>query len=134
MKRTQSIVMGFVAATGLALAATLAVAHPGGGWGPGYGAGPGQGRGMGYGMGQGMGRGMGQGWGGCAAAAQNQTGPFAGQPLFTVEEMNAHREAMRSATTVEQRQELMLAHRTAAQSRAAERGITCPGLAAAPGR
>jgi hypothetical protein len=132
MKRTQSIVMGFVAATGLALAATLAVAHPGGGWGPGYGAGPGQGRGMGQGMG--MGHGMGQGYGGCAAAAQNQTGPFAGQPLFTVEEMTAQREAMRNATTVEQRQELMLAHRTEAQRRAAERGITCPGLAAAPGR
>lgn len=127
MKRTQSIVMGFVAATGLALAATLAVAHPGG-WGPG--TGPGAGRGMGYGMGQGMG----QGWGGCGAAAQNQTGPFAGQPLFTVEEMTAHRQAMQGATTVEQRQELMLAHRTEAQRRAAERGITCPGLAAAPGR
>ena len=93
MKRTQSIVMGFVAATGLALAATLAVAHPGG-WGPGHGAGPGQGPGMGYGMGQGMG----QGWGGCGAAAQNQAGPFAGQPLFTVEEMTAHREAMQGAT------------------------------------
>lgn len=127
MKRTQSIVMGFVAATGLALAATLAVAHPGGGWGPGYGPGQGRGMGMGYGM-------MGQGWGGCAAAAQNQTGPFAGQPLFTVEEMTAHRQAMQGATTVEQRQELMLAHRTEAQRRAAERGITCPGLAAAPGR
>ena len=131
MKRTQSIVMGFVAATGLALAATLAVAHPGGGWGPGYGAGPGQGRGMGQGM---MGQGMGQGWGGCGAAAQNQTGPFAGQPLFTVEEMTAHRQAMQGATTVEQRRELMLAHRTEAQRRAGERGITCPGLAAAPGR
>jgi hypothetical protein len=132
MKRTQSIVMGFVAATGLALAATLAVAQPGG-WGPG--SGPGAGRGMGYGMGQGMmGQGMGQGWGGCAAAAQNQNGPFAGQPLFTVEEMTAQREAMRNATTVEQRQELMLAHRTEAQRRAGERGITCPGLAAAPGR
>jgi hypothetical protein len=127
MKRTQSIAIGFVAATGLALAATLAVAHPGGGWGPGYGAGPGQGRGMGYGM-------MGQGWGGCAAAAQNQTGPFAGQPLFTVEEMTAHREAMQNATTFEQRRDLMLAHRTEAQRRAAERGITCPGLAAAPAK
>lgn len=127
MKRTQSIVMGFVAATGLALAATLAVAHPGG-WGPG--TGPGAGRGMGYGMGQGMG----QGWGGCGAGAQNQTGPFAGQPLFTVEEMTAQRQAMQGATTVEQRRELMLAHRTEAQRRAAERGITCPGLAAAPGR
>ena len=124
MKRTQSIAMGLVAATGLALAATLAVAHPGGGWGPGAGHGPGQG--MGYGM-------MGQGWGGCAAA-QGQNGPFAGQPLFTVEEMTAHRDAMRNATTVEQRQQLMLAHRTEAQRRAAERGITCPGLAAAPGK
>jgi len=132
MKRTHSTVMGLVAATGLALAATLAVAHPGGGWGPGYGAGPGQGRGMGYGMGQGMG----MGWGGCAQAAQNQNqnGPFAGQPLFTVEEMTAHREAMQNATTVEQRRELMLAHRTEAQRRAAERGVTCPGLAAGPGK
>jgi hypothetical protein len=86
---------------------------------------------MGYGM---MGQGMGPGMGGCAAAAQNQNGPFAGQPLFTVEEMNAQREAMRNATTIEQRQELMLAHRTEAQRRAAERGITCPGLAAAPGK
>lgn len=130
MKRTQSIVMGFVAATGLALAATLAVAHPGG-WGPGTGYGPGAGNGPGRGMGYGM---MGQGWDGCGAAAQNQTGPFAGQPLFTVEEMTAHRQAMQGATTVEQRRELMLAHRTEAQRRAAERGITCPGLAAAPGR
>ena len=129
MKRTQSIVMGFVAATGLALAASLAVAHPGGGWGQGMG--PGAGRGMGQGM---MGQGMGPGMGGCAAAAQNQNGPFAGQPLFTVEEMNAHREAMQSATTVEQRRELMLAHRATAQGRAAERGITCPGLAAAPAK
>ena len=126
MKRTQSIAMGFVAATGLALAATLAVAHPGGGWGPGYGAGPGQGPGMGYGPGM--------GWGGCAAAAQNQNGPFAGQPLFTVEEMTAQREAMQNATTFEQRRDLMIAHRTEAQRRAAERGITCPGLAAAPGK
>lgn len=124
MKRTQSIALGFVAAAGLALAATLAVAHPGGGWGPG--AGPGAGRGMGPGM-------MGQGWGGggCAAATA-QSGPFSGQPLFTVEEMTAQREAMRNATTVEQRQQLMLAHRTEMQRRAAERGITCPGLAAAP--
>ena len=129
MKRTQSIVMGFVAATGLALAASLAVAHPGGGWGQGMG--PGAGRGMGQGM---MGQGMGPGMGGCAAAAQNQNGPFAGQPLFSVEEMNAHRTAMQNATTVEQRRELMLAHRATAQSRAAERGITCPGLAAAPTR
>jgi hypothetical protein len=130
MKRTQGIVMGLVAASGLALAATLAVAHPGGGWG--HGAGPGAGRGMGMGMGMGPGM-MGQGWGGggCAAAAA-QSGPFAGQPLFTVEEMTAHREAMHGATTVEQRRELMLAHRGEMQRRAAERGITCPGLAAAP--
>lgn len=126
MKRTQSIAMGLVAATGLALAATLAGAHPGGGMG--MGAGPGAGRGMGPGM-------IGQGWGGggCAAATA-QSGPFAGQPLFSVEEMTAHREAMRTAATVEQRRELMLAHHTEMQRRAAERGITCPGVAAAPAK
>lgn len=127
MKRTHSTTLGLVAATGLALAATLAVAHPDGGWGPG--AGPGAGRGMGYGMG-GM---MGGGFGPCATA-QSGSGPFAGQPLFTVEEQNAFRDQMRSATTLEQRQQLMLEHRTEMQRRAAERGITCPGLAAAPGK
>lgn len=124
MKRTQSIALGLVAATGLALAATLAVAHPGGGMG--MGAGPG----MGYGMGGMM---MGGGPGACANA-QAGSGPFAGQPLFTVEEITAHREALRNATTVEQRRELMLAHRTEMQRRAAERGITCQGLAAAPAK
>lgn len=124
MKRTQSIALGLAAATGLALAATLAVAHPGGGMG--MGAGPG----MGYGMGGMM---MGGGPGACANA-QAGSGPFAGQPLFTVEEITAHREALRNATTVEQRRELMLAHRTEMQRRAAERGITCPGLAAAPAK
>lgn len=128
MKRTQSITLGLVAATGLALAATLAAAHPGGGMG--MGAGPGSGPGMGYGMGGMM---MGGGPGACANA-QAGSGPFAGQPLFTVEETTAHREAMRNATTVEQRRELMLAHRTEMQRRAAERGITCPGPAAAPGK
>jgi hypothetical protein len=115
------MVMGFVAATGLALATTLAVAHPGGGWGPG--AGPG------YGMGQGMGHGWGGGWG---QGMMAQNGPFAGEPLFTAEEQNAFRDQMRSATTVEERQRLAQERRTEAQSRAAERGITCPGLAAAP--
>ena len=124
MKSTRIIALGHAAA-GLALVATLAVAHPGG-WGPGAGDGPG--RGMGPGM-------MGQGWGsaGCASATA-QGGPFAGQPLFTVEEMTAHREAMRNATSFEQRQQLMLAHRTEMQRRAAERGITCPGPAAAPAK
>jgi hypothetical protein len=132
MKSMQSVAMGLAAATGLALAATLAVAHPGGGWGMGMGmgAGPGSGPGMGYGMGGMM---MGGGPGACANA-QGGSGPFAGQPLFTVEEMTAHRDAMRNATTVEQRQQLMTAHRTEMQRRAAERGITCPGLAAAPGK
>ena len=125
MKRTHSMVMGFVAATGLALAATLAVAHPGGGWGQGAGPGYGMGQGMGYGMGQGMGHGWGHGM-------MGQNGPFAGEPLFTAEEQNAFRDQMRSATTVEERQRLAQERRTEAQSRAAERGITCPGLAAAP--
>jgi hypothetical protein len=127
MKRTHSIALGLVAATGLALAATLAVAHPGGGWGPGAGNGPG------YGMGHGMGYGMGHGWGGGHMMGWGG-GPYAGEPLFNAEEQNTFREQMRNATTAEERQRIAQEHRTEAQRRAADRRIDGPGLAPAPAK
>lgn len=112
MKSTRIITIGLVAAAGVALAATMAVAHPGGGWGPG--AGPGAGRGMG--MGPGMGPWM---------TAQG-SGPLAG--LFTPEVQATFQERMRNAATLEERQQIAQERRTEMQRRAAERGITLPGL------
>ena len=122
--KASTIVMSLITASSLALAASVALAHPG--FGPGAGHGPGMGMGMGPGAGCGGGM-MGQG-----------AGPFGGQagtgtPLMTPEERTAMHERMRSATTVEERQRLMAENRTEMQRRAAERGITCPGLAANAG-
>ncbi|HET9580410.1 MAG TPA: hypothetical protein VFP44_21460 [Usitatibacter sp.] len=118
--KSSTIVMSLITASGLALA-TVALAHPG--FGPGGGYGPGHGMGMGAGMGM-----MG---GGCGPAGAQGAGTT---PLFTPEEMTAFRERMRGAATVEERQRLMLEHRTEMQKRAGERGWTCPGLAANTGK
>jgi Spy/CpxP family protein refolding chaperone len=110
MKRTLTMAAGVAAALGLGLAASTFAHGPMGG--PMGGGGPGffGGGGGGY---------------GCAQGA----GPMS--QLFTAEEHTAFHEQMRNATTPEQRQALMEAHRAEMQKRAAEKGITLPDR---PGR
>lgn len=116
--KPSTIVMSLITASGLALAATVALAQPG--FGPGWG--PGHGMGM-----------MGAG---CGPANAQGAGPFAAgaTPLFTTEEMTAFRDRMRNAATIEERQKLMLEHRAEMQKRAAERGWNCPALNANTGK
>lgn len=121
--KASTIVMSLITASSLALAASVALAHPG--------FGPGQGPGYGMGM-------MGGGPGGCGGPGMmgQGAGPFGAgaNPLFTPEERTAFQERMRSATTPEERQRLMQEHRTQMQQRAAERGYACPGLNANAGK
>lgn len=104
-----------------ALAATLAFAAPGGGYGagPGYGQGAGCPQaqecpgGQGYGPGYGMGHGMGYGRGGAGAYGN----------LMTDEERAEHRAKMHSFTTVGECKAYYDEHRALMTARARERGI-----------
>lgn len=112
MKRTHKFAMGIVAASGIALTAATAYAHPemGGGMGPGGMGGMG---GMGHGMGGAMGHGP-------------MGGAMAAQQLMTPEEHTALMEKMRNAKTPEERQKLAEETHAEMQKRAKEKGITLP--------
>ena len=98
MKPT-TVVLSLIAASGLALAATVALAQ---GYGPGYGMGPGGMRGAGPGAGH-------------PACAQ----------LVTTEERLAFHDRMVAAGTSEERLRLITEHRAEVQRRAAAQGIEC---------
>ena len=58
-------------------------------------------------------------------AAQSQP-PIYGSQMMTDQERNAHRDRMRNAETVEERDRIRSEHHEQMRSRAAERGITLP--------
>lgn len=137
MKRTYKIAMGIVAASGLALCAAVAQAHPGmgggmGSWGACGGTGPsgtgpsGACDGTGpWGMGGGMGPwGMGHGRG--AMGYGPMGGGFAAQQLMSPEERTALVDKMRNAKTPEERFKLAEENRAEMVKRAQEKGITLP--------
>ena len=133
MKITKKATAATFGAMALMLIGTNALAHPGG-WGMGGAMGPGMMRGVGpcvaaagadeatcpLAGGGGPRANAGRG---CAAYGTGEPGAAA-QPLMTPEERQAFFDKMRSATTPEERQKLMLENRAEMQKRAAERGIT----------
>ena len=114
-----------ITAVAAALAATLAFAAPGGGYGPGPGYGQGVGcpqaqdcaGGQGYGPGAGSGPGMGYGRG----MGRGGGGAYGG--LMTDEERAEHRAKMHSFATVGECKAYFEQHRAEMAARAKERGI-----------
>jgi len=113
MQRTSLTLTALAAA----LAATLAFAAPGGGYGPGPGYGQGQGCAQGQQCGNGYGPGNGQGYG------RGGGGPGGYGGLMTEEERAEHRAKMHSFTTVGECKAYFDEHRAQMTARAKERGI-----------
>ena len=113
MQRTSLTLTALAAA----LAATLAFAAPGGGYGPGPGYGQGQGCAQGQQCGNGYGPGNGQGYG------RGGGGPGGYGSLMTEEERAEHRAKMHSFTTVGECKAYFDEHRAQMTARAKERGI-----------